>query len=49
VAPLWLLVALVAWARVHLRAHTLGQVLAGSLLGYFFTLFLFIFVFHLAG
>jgi membrane-associated phospholipid phosphatase len=46
-APLIGLVCLIAWARVYLRAHTLGQVLAGSLLGFSFTMFQLLFVFHL--
>jgi len=37
-APLLSIVGLVTWARVHLKAHTTGQVLVGSLLGFFFTL-----------
>ena len=42
VLPLMLgLLALVCWARVYLRAHSLGQVLAGSLLGFGLTLILF--------
>ena len=35
------LLALVCWARVYLRAHSLGQVLAGSGLGFAFTLLFF--------
>lgn len=42
------LVGLVAWARVYLRAHTLGQVVAGSLLGFSFTMFQLLFIFQLA-
>jgi membrane-associated phospholipid phosphatase len=34
----FLLFPVVGWARVHLKAHTLGQVLAGSFLGYTLTL-----------
>jgi membrane-associated phospholipid phosphatase len=32
-ASLYLLIPLVAWARVYLRAHTLGQVTMGTILG----------------
>lgn len=35
------LLALVCWARVYLRAHSLGQVLAGSGLGFAFTMLFF--------
>ncbi len=35
--PLLGLLALVAWARIYLRAHTPGQVVSGSLLGFSFT------------
>lgn len=31
--PVWLMVAAVGWSRVHLRDHTLAQVIAGSLIG----------------
>lgn len=33
VLPLYLLVPLVAWARIALRAHTLAQTLAGAVIG----------------
>jgi membrane-associated phospholipid phosphatase len=36
--PLISVIWLVTWARVYLKAHTTGQVLVGSLLGFFFTL-----------
>lgn len=39
VLPLFLLVPLVGWARVFLKAHTLAQVVAGSFFGYFSILF----------
>lgn len=35
------LLALVCWARLYLRAHSLGQVLAGSVLGFSVTLIFF--------
>ena len=38
--PLLLLLGLVCWARIYLRAHTPAQVLWGSLLGFSFTLML---------
>ncbi len=38
IVPLYLLLPLVGWSRLYLKAHTPGQVLAGSLLGYFATL-----------
>ena len=46
-SPLLSIVGLVTWARVYLKAHTAGQVLAGSLLGFFFTLFQLVFFFKL--
>ncbi len=45
--PLVGLLGLVNWARVYLRAHTLGQVLAGSCLGFGLTLFQLVFVFQM--
>ena len=33
ILPLYLLLPLVDWARVYLKAHTLGQVIVGSLFG----------------
>jgi membrane-associated phospholipid phosphatase len=39
VLPLFLLIPVVGWARVYLKAHTLAQVVAGSLFGYFSILF----------
>jgi membrane-associated phospholipid phosphatase len=47
--PFFLLFPIVGWARVHLKAHTLGQVLAGSLLGYSFNLLQLTFIFHPLG
>lgn len=42
VLPIMLvLLALVCWARVYLKAHSIGQVLAGSCLGFGLTLLLF--------
>ena len=35
--PLFLLVIIVAWARIELKAHTKAQVTAGALLGIFLT------------
>ncbi len=46
--PLFGLVALIAWARVYLRAHTPGQVVTGTLLGFFFTLFQLLVIFQMA-
>lgn len=46
VLPLFLLVPLVGWARVYLKAHTLAQVVAGSLFGYFSILFQLGILFH---
>lgn len=37
IAPLFLLIPVVGWARVYLKAHTLGQVIAGTLFGFGFT------------
>lgn len=37
--PFYLLVPLISWARVFLQAHTLRQVVVGSLLGFSLTLF----------
>ncbi len=42
-APLFLLLPLVGWARLYLKAHSLGQVIAGSLLGYSAVMFQLIF------
>ena len=44
-APFYILIPLVGWSRVYLRAHTLLQVIAGTLLALFTTL-LFFRVFH---
>ena len=49
IAPLYLLIPLVDWARVFLKAHTLGQVIAGSLLGFGLTLFQLALIFHPLG
>jgi membrane-associated phospholipid phosphatase len=46
VVPLFLLIPLVSWARIYLRAHTLGQVVTGSLFGYGTILFLLLVVFQ---
>ncbi len=37
IVPFYLLIPLVDWARVYLKAHTLGQVVVGSLFGLCFT------------
>ncbi|HEX2914201.1 MAG TPA: hypothetical protein VH186_25600 [Chloroflexia bacterium] len=37
-APFYLLIPVVSWARVTIKAHTPGQVIAGSIFGYGFTL-----------
>ncbi len=44
-APFYVLIPLVGWSRVYLRAHTLLQVLAGTLLAFITTL-LFFRLFH---
>ncbi len=45
--PFLILVPMVAWARIYLRAHTFAQVLAGSVLGAFSVAFFF-HIFHVA-
>jgi membrane-associated phospholipid phosphatase len=47
--PFFLLFPIVGWARVHLKAHTLLQVLAGSFLGYTLNLLQLVFIFHPLG
>ena len=47
--PFYILIPLVCWSRVHLKAHTTAQVIAGSILGYSFTLFEFLAIFHNLG
>ncbi len=37
ILPLFLVLPLVGWARVHIRAHTLAQVIAGSIVGFSLT------------
>ncbi|MEN3038337.1 MAG: phosphatase PAP2 family protein [Candidatus Kryptonium sp.] len=37
VIPLFLLIPLVGWSRLYLKAHTLGQVIGGTMLGIFST------------
>ena len=49
ITPLYLLIPLVNWARVYLRAHTLGQVIIGSLLGFGLTLTQLVLVFRPLG
>jgi membrane-associated phospholipid phosphatase len=49
VAPLFLLIPLVGWARVFLKAHTLGQVVAGSVLGFILTLVQLLLIFRPLG
>jgi membrane-associated phospholipid phosphatase len=38
ITPLYVLIPLVGWARVFLKAHTIGQVTVGTLLGFGLTL-----------
>lgn len=49
VLPLYLLLPMVGWARVHLKAHTLGQVVAGSILGFGLTAAQLLFIFRPLG
>jgi membrane-associated phospholipid phosphatase len=45
--PFFVLIPLVGWARVYLKAHTLLQVLAGTALGSI-SVFIFMKLFHVA-
>lgn len=47
--PLFLLLPLVGWSRIKLKAHTPAQVIAGSLFGFLFTYLLLMLVFHPLG
>jgi membrane-associated phospholipid phosphatase len=47
--PFALLVPVVGWARVYLHAHTLGQIVAGFLLGFALTYLQFVFIFQPLG
>jgi membrane-associated phospholipid phosphatase len=47
--PLFLLMPIIGWARVYLKAHTLGQVVAGSIFGYGFTLLQLLLIFKPLG
>jgi len=47
--PFFILIPLVDWARVYLKAHTVGQVVAGSFLGYFATLLQILLLFRPVG
>ncbi|MEI7555732.1 hypothetical protein [Candidatus Chlorohelix sp.] len=49
IAPLFFLFPMVGWTRVYLKAHTLPQVIWGSIFGYFFSLFQFIYIFKPLG
>ncbi|NWJ48303.1 MAG: hypothetical protein HXX08_20805 [Chloroflexi bacterium] len=49
IAPFFLLFPMVGWARVYLKAHTLPQVIGGSVFGYFFSLFQLIYIFKPIG
>ncbi|MEO6913233.1 MAG: hypothetical protein ABI182_04325 [Candidatus Baltobacteraceae bacterium] len=46
VLPFFILIPMVAWARVYLKAHTVGQVIAGSVLATGSTVFFF-WAFHI--
>ena len=47
--PFFLLIPLVGWARLYLKAHTLSQVVAGAILGFTLTFLLIVLIFHPAG
>lgn len=47
--PFVLFVPLIGWARVYLHAHTLGQVIAGSLFGFGLTILELAFIFQPLG
>jgi len=49
ILPLFIFVPVVNWARVQLKAHTLGQVTAGSLLGFGLTFVQLYFIFRPLG
>ncbi len=48
VVPLFSLFVIVGWARLYLKAHTLGQVIAGGFFGYGFTLLELLILFRVA-
>jgi membrane-associated phospholipid phosphatase len=33
-APLFFLIPLISWSRLRLKAHTMGQVVAGTIVGF---------------
>ncbi len=49
ILPLYLLIPLISWARVKVKAHTLAQVVAGTLLGFILTLLQFALIYYPLG